>query len=155
MSLHWIQAADLEVKISLSHYTAPQTPRPHLLCFIFSLSFIFIPCFNLLSTSCVPIKEILSVQSSKHINGVPSSPWLGISGSFWPLVQYFHEDCLSGFHIITLTGQTLNKSGEKVFRGSGERESSSRKWFISFAARKRWLQQMIAGFVSTPGLRNK
>lgn len=155
MSLHWIQAADPEVKISLSHYTPPETPRPHLL-FLCSLSFIFISCFNLLSMSCVPIKEMLSVQPSKHIDGVSSSPRLGISGTFWPLVKCFHKDYLSGFPIITLTGQTLNRSGEKVPRGSGGRVSSSRKWFGSFIARKRQLgQKMIAGFVSTLRLRNK
>lgn len=137
MSLHWIQAADLEVKISLSHYTPPETPRPPLLCFLCSLSFIFISHFNLLSMSCVPIKEMLSVQSGKQINRVPSSPRLGISGAFWPLVKYFHKDYLSRCYIIALTGQTLNRSGEKVLGGTGGRENSSRKWFSSFIARKR------------------
>lgn len=141
---------------SQSYYTPPETPRLHLLCFLCSLSCIFISCFNLLSTLCVPIKETCSVQSSQHIDGVPSSPHLGIRGTFWLLVKYFHKDHLSGFHIITLTGQTLNRSGGKVLRGSGGRESSSRKCFGSFIARKRWLgQKIIAGFVSTLRLRNK
>ena len=98
-----IQVADLEVKISLSHYTPPETPRPPLLCFLCSLSFIFISRFNLLSMSRVPIKEMLSTQSSKHVNMVCSFPRLGISGAFWLFVKHFcfSKVYLSGFHIIT------------------------------------------------------
>lgn len=102
-------------------------PGPLLLCFLCSLSFIFISRFNLLSMSCMAIKEMLSMQSSKYVNMVCSSPHLGVSGDFWLFVKHFcfSKVYLSGFHIITLVGQTLNRSRERVLRGAGGRECSS------------------------------
>lgn len=119
------QAADLEVKISLSHYTPPETHRLPLLCFLRSLAFISIFCFNLLSTAHVPVKAELSMQSSKYVH-VVCSPCLGTSGAFWPFVKRFSKVYLAGFHIITLAGQILIRSGEMVLReGAGGGESSS------------------------------
>lgn len=76
--------------------------------------------------SRAPIKEMLSTQSSKYVNIVCSSPLLGIRGVFSLFVKHFcfSKISLSGFHIITLAEQT-NRSGEKVLRGAGGRESSS------------------------------
>lgn len=126
-SLRGIQAADLKVKISLSHYTPPwDTQAPSTLFSLLPVIYFHLS-FNLLSVSCAPIKEMLSTQSSKYVNMVCSSPHLGISGAVWLFVKHFCfcKVYLSGFHIITLAGQTLNRSGEKVLRGTGGRENSS------------------------------
>lgn len=141
VSLPRIQATDLEVKISLSHYTPPETARPPLPCFLCSLSFILISRFNLLSMSRVPVKDMLSTRSSKDVNTVCSSPRLGISGAFWLFVKHFcfSNVYLSEFHIITLAGQTLNRSGERCSEGLGQERAGLWKWLSKFFARKRWL----------------
>lgn len=65
--------------------------------------------------------------SSKYINTVCLSPHLGISDAFWLFVKHF---CFSKFYLsefctITLAGQTINKSGEKVLSVDRGRESRS------------------------------
>lgn len=41
------------------------------------------------------------------------------SGACWPFVKRFSKVYLTGFHIITLAGQTLIRSGEKMLGGGG------------------------------------
>lgn len=82
---------------------------------------------------------MLSTQSRKCVNVVCSSPHLGISGGFWLFGKYFCfcEVLLSGFHFITLAGQTLNRNGKEVLRVAGRSNCGNGSAVEVFFARKR------------------